>query len=48
MTDGEVQKKLEDALKALGYEPEDEYESEGVLFTKYSNKRLGVRIERKL
>lgn len=44
----EEQGKLEDWLQANGYEPEDEYEEFGVMFTKYSKLGIGVRIERNL
>jgi hypothetical protein len=44
----EQQKQLEDILSFLGYKPEDEYESDGVVFTKYEKVGIGVRIERNL
>ncbi len=42
------QKDVEDFLSSLGFEPVDEFEEHGVLFTKYEKLGVGVRIERNL
>src|SRR3954469_14353535 len=47
-----AQKDLEGILGKLGFTPEDEYEDDygdrKVIFTKYSNYSLGIRIERSM
>ena len=42
------QKDIEDFLSSLGFEPVEEFEEQGVLFTKYEKLGIGVRIERNL
>jgi hypothetical protein len=42
------QNDIEDFLSATGFEPVDEFEEQGVLFTKYDKLGIGVRIERNL
>ena len=39
------QKQLEDWLLTNGYTPDDEFEEDGILLTKYSKLGIGVRIE---